>query len=122
MSSRHGRLVRLIEEQAEEHFRAAFRYDETDWQALYVRPELATGDLESVVPTLADRVRGEEPIVREEDYPMLGAQRASISLHDEAVLVHIREGPESGVVLTLDTEVAPDLSAFVARCERVLRD
>lgn len=122
MGNRYKRLVGLIKEEAEGNFRSAFRYDETDWQALYVRSELATEDLQSVVPTLAERARSKEPMVREEDYPRLGSQRASISLHDEAVLVHVRDGPDSGVVVTLDTDVARNLSEFVARCENVLLD
>ena len=122
MTDRHRRLVELIREQVGEHFRSAFRYDADSWDALYVRSDLATADLESAVPGLADRARADEPLIREADYPALGSQRASISLHDEAVLIHFYEGASAGVVLTLDTVVAPSLSEFVASCERVLDD
>jgi len=122
MSDRHRRLVELVRKQAGEHFRSAFRYDADSWDALYVRPDLATAGLEAIVPSLADRARAEEPLIRQSDYPGLGAQRASVSLHEEAVLIHFYEGSSSGVVLTLDTAVAPNLSEFVARCERVLDD
>ncbi|GAB7093709.1 hypothetical protein JCM30237_08610 [Halolamina litorea] len=120
MHDRYARLVRLISDYVDRNFRAAFQYDERDWTALYVRPDLATEDLQAAVPALADRARSHEPLVREPDYPELGTQRASISLHAEAVLVHFNEGPQSGVVATLETDVARNLSQFVARCESVL--
>lgn len=123
MSGRHKQLVRLIRDETGESFRAAFAYDEENWTALYVRSDLATADLGSVVPSLAERARTREPLVREEDYGALGTHRASISLHDDAVLIqfHGEEGA-SGVVVTLDTDVAQNLAEFVTRCESVLAE
>lgn len=122
MHDRYDRLVRLVSDHAGDRFRAAFRYDDSEWDALYVRSDLATEGLQDAVPALAERARSYEPLVRESDYAPLGTQRASISLHDEAVLIHFNEGPESGVVVTLDTEVAQNLSKFVERCESVLTE
>lgn len=122
MNGYHQRLVRLVREQAGERVRAAFAYDADDWTALYVRSDLATDDLEAVVPSLAERARAHEPLVRERDYPGMGGHRASVSLHEEAVLIHLHEGDRAGVVITLDTGVAQNLSEFVARCERVLAE
>jgi hypothetical protein len=120
VNERYQGLVRLVEEQAGENFRSAFRYDEDDWAALYVREDIATPDLQQVVPRLAQRARGDEPLVREQDYEGLGPQRASISLHAKAVLVHFREAEDAGVVVTLDKDVARNLADFVARCEGIL--
>lgn len=120
MNEQYQRLVRLVKEQASGNFRSAFHYDQDDWTALYVREDLATPDLQQVVPALAQRAREAEPLVRERDYQGLGPQRASISLHSEAVLVHFREGEDAGVVVTLDTDVARNLADFVARCEAIL--
>ena len=120
MNDRYQGLVRLVEEQAGENFRSAFRYDEDDWAALFVRSDLATADLQQVIPGLAQRAREDEPLVREQDYEGLGPQRASISLHSEAVLIHFREGESTGVVVTLDKDVARNLADFVARCEDIL--
>ena len=121
MHEQHQRLVRLINDQAGENFRGAFRYDENDWSVLYVRDDLATPDLQTVVPPLIQRAREHEPIVREADYDGLGVHRASVSVHAEAVLVHIREGTQSGTVVTLDTEVARNISEFVTQCEAILQ-
>lgn len=87
-----------------------------------VRSDLATADLEAIVPTLADRARAQEPLVREDDYPEMGEQRASISLHEAAVLIQFDEGDRSGVVVTLETGVARNLSEFAAQCESVLAE
>ena len=122
MNEQHQQLIRLVEETAGESFRTAFAYEPADWEALYVRSDLATPDLQSAVPALVTRTRSREPLVREEDYPSLGSQRAAVSLHEEAVLIHFFEGDESGVVITLDTDVAGNLSQFVAACETVLSE
>lgn len=50
MHDRYARLVRLISDYVDRNFRAAFQYDERDWTALYVRPDLATEDLQAAVP------------------------------------------------------------------------
>lgn len=92
MNERHQRLVRLVDEQVGENFRSAFHYDEDDWTALYVRKDLVTPDLQNIVPALVQRAREYKPLVRERDYTGLGTQRASVSIHSEAVLVHLREG------------------------------
>lgn len=122
MNERYQRLVRLVDEQAGENFRSAFHYDEDSWDALYVREDLVTSDLQDIVPALAQRAREHEPLVREQDYEGLGTQRASISLYSEAVLVHLREDGHSGIVVTLDKDVARNISDFVARCESVLQE
>lgn len=57
MTDRHQGLLELIREQVGEHFRSAFRYDDESWDALYVRSDLATPDLQSAIPALADRAR-----------------------------------------------------------------
>ncbi|GAB7013094.1 hypothetical protein [Halolamina salina] len=120
MNERYQGLVRLVQEQAGENFRSAFRYDEDDWTALYVREDLATPDLQQAVPALARRARDAEPLIRERDYQGLGPQQASISLHAKAVLIHFREGEDAGVIVTLDKDVARNLADFVARCEGIL--
>jgi hypothetical protein len=120
VNDRYQGLVRLVEKQAGENFRSAIRYDEDGWTALYIRKDLATADLQRVVPGLTQRARDAEPLIREQDYDGLGAQRASISLHAKAVLIHYREGEDAGVVVTLDKDVARNLADFVARCEGIL--
>lgn len=120
MTDQYNRLVQLIDEQAGQNFRSAFYYDQDDWAALYIRDDLATADLENVVPALAERARGHEPLVRKQDYEGLGEPHASVSLHENAVLIHFHETSNAGVVITLDTDVARNLSDFVERCERVL--
>ena len=122
MDDDYKQLLRLVEEQAGGNFRAAFAYDADDWTALYVRSDLATTELQAIVPSLAERARHHEPLIREQDYPGLGAHRPSLSLHDDAVLIQFRVGERSGVVITLDNDVAQDLSEFVRRCESVLAE
>jgi len=111
----YEQLLATVEERAGESFRSAFSYTATDWTALHVRRDLATGNLKDAVPELAERARAVEPIVDQGVYDRLGSATTSVELYADAVLLHFRTGEQSGVVLTLDRDVAQNLSEFTER-------
>jgi hypothetical protein len=111
----YERLLAAVEKRAGESFRSAFSYTASDWTALHVRSDLATGDLKDAVPELAERARAAEPVVEPEIYDRLGSATTSVELYADAVLLHFRTGEQSGVVLTLDEDVAQSLSEFTER-------
>ena len=113
----HGEVMVLANDGVNESFRAADVPDSV-FQAVD-HLHLTSQRLESA-ELLAERARRHEPLVREQDYPGMGAHRASVAIHDEAVMIHLQLEEQSGVVITLDTGVAQNLSEFVAACERVL--
>jgi len=120
VDEQYHRLVTVIDRHAGATFRAAFCYDETDWQTLYVREDVATEQLQSVVPALHEQVLEQDPLVPAEVYGGLGATQATVELHDDAVVVHFRESDTTGVVVTLDVEAARDLTEFISECTDVL--
>lgn len=113
-------LVRLIHERAGDTFRSAFSYTADDWQALYLRDDIATKELHDVIPQLINRTRTIEPIVREEEYPKLGAAQASVELHQRGVLVHFRVSEDEGVAVSLEREAARELAEFIDDCTELL--
>lgn len=115
-------LVQLIKNEARDAFRSAWKYDEDDWVALYVRNDIATEELHEAISSLIDAARENEPIIQPEVYGKMGDVEAEIELHSEAVLLHFPEAASEGVIVTLDQEAARDLTGFIERCNTVLNE
>lgn len=122
MAEKYERLVRLVENRAGDAFRGAIRYHEGGHTVLYLRDDVATDALRDAVGGLVDRARAYEPLSRPESYPDLGATQATVELYGVAAIIHFREGPNAGVLVSLDRDVAQGLGAFVTRCTSVLVD
>ncbi|WP_436910486.1 hypothetical protein [Halosimplex marinum] len=117
---RYQPLLQLVHSRASDAFRGAVRYDAEGWEALYLRDDVATGDLKQALGAITDRARADESIVPADQYDRLGETQATVELHDRAAVLHFRESAESGVVVSLDREVAQGLGQFVNSCNAVL--
>lgn len=113
-------LLRLVQSRAGDSFRSAFCYDTDDWEALYLRGDVATEELRDSISVLFEQVRAHEPILRGSEYDRLGETRATVELYDDGVLLHFQKSETEGVVVTLDYEAARSLAGFVEQCNRVL--
>ncbi|QLC34215.1 hypothetical protein EFA46_008350 [Halarchaeum sp. CBA1220] len=120
MAEKYERLVRLVENRAGDAFRGAIRYHEGGHTILYLRDDIATDAFRDAVDGLIERARAYEPLSRPESYPTLGATQASVELYEAAAVIHFREGPNTGILVSLDRDVAQGLGAFVTRCTSVL--
>lgn len=114
-------FAQVVHHHAGDTFRSVFRYTDDDWTALYVRDDVATDDLQSVISTLIQRLREQEPVIQEE-YGRLGETRATVELHEDGVLLHFRETETDGVAVSLDREAAQELSTFIDQCQAALPD
>jgi len=121
-ADRYQPLLQLVHNRAGDSFRGAVRYDADDWSVLYIRDELATDQLRSSMSAIIDRARATEPIVPEDQYDQMGETQAVVELHDRAVLLHFRETPSEGLVVSLDHDVAQGLGQFVDSCNSVLEE
>lgn len=119
---RYQPLLQLIHGRAGDSFRAAVWYDADEWVVLYMREDVATQDLRSSMSELADRLRSAESLVPEQIYDRIGDTQAVVELHDNAVVLHFRETPTQGIVVSLDRDVAQGLGQFVNSCNAVLED
>ncbi|WP_436928805.1 hypothetical protein [Halosimplex halobium] len=119
-NERYQPLLQLVHNRAGDAFRGAVRYDAEGWEALYLRDDVATGDLKQALGPITDRARAEESIVPPEQYDRLGEAQATVELYDHAAVLHFREGAEVGIIVSLDRDVAQGLGQFVNGCNAVL--
>jgi hypothetical protein len=113
-------LLRGVRQRAGDAFRTAFQYTADDWSVLPVREDLRTEELRSVMPDVIENAREDEVLVDDTDYPTAGTPQATVELYEEAVLLHFRTGGETGVLLSLDRNVAEGLGQFVAELQSTL--
>jgi len=121
-ADRYQPLLQLVHNRAGDSFRGAVRYDADDWSVLYIRDELATDQLQDAMATIIDRARVADPLVPEDQYQQMGVTQAVVELHDRAVLLHFREGPSRGLIISMDRDVAQGLGQFVNSCNSVLEE
>lgn len=117
---RHRRLCEFVEDRVGDSLRGMVFYDESDWEAVYIRPDLATQELRAGLDDICDRARDARSLIREADYPPLGATAATVEVHENGVVLHFPEEPGSGTLVSIDRSVARDLSEFVVECTEVL--
>jgi hypothetical protein len=120
--AQYQELLKLVRGRAGDAFRAAIQYDERDWTVLYIRDDVATAELKDALDTLLERVRDSEPIVDSDVYRGVGKTQATVELHADAALIHLRESDTDGVVISLDREIAQGLGSFINRCNSILSE
>jgi hypothetical protein len=121
-TDRYQPLLQLVHNRAGDAFRGAFRYDADAWEVLYLRDDVATEQLRDSMDALVDRARAAEPMVPQDVYDRVGETQAVVELHDRAALLHFRESPTDGIIVSLDRDVAQGLGQFVNSCKAVLND
>ncbi|WP_415382012.1 hypothetical protein [Halosimplex sp. TS25] len=119
-ANRYQPLLKLVHSRAGDAFRGAIRYGADDWSVLYLRDDVATERLRDSMETIVGRARAAAPIVPQEAYDRIGETQATVELHDRAALLHFREAPTDGIVVSLDRDVAKGLGQFVNSCNAVL--
>ena len=115
-------LLRMIDQQAGMALRTAFLYDDGEWSTLYMRDDVATGELADHIEIFIQRANEQEPIIQAEQYDKLKQTQATIELHEEGVLIHFREGPSRGVLVSLEREAARNLAEFIDQCNKILAE
>jgi hypothetical protein len=121
IEERHQQLHRFIQERANTAYRSAFYYERDDWEALYVREDVASNRLRDELPDVVKRARQNEALLRAEDYPPLGEVHATSEVHEDGVILHFPEGPEVGTIVSLDPDAARQLASFVSQDLSILQ-
>lgn len=121
IEERHRELHQFIQERASGSYRSAFYYEGDNWEALYVREDVATERLHDELPDIVKRARQNQPLLREEDYPPLGELDATTEVHEDGVILHFPEGPDVGTIVSLDRDVARRLAGFVTQSMSILQ-
>ena len=111
MRLRYRRLLETVRDRTGGALRGAAAYGTDDGRLLYCRDDDAR---DALCCAAGCPGRGADDDSRGDQ------RRAIVELYDDSVVIHIREGPESGVVLSLDPGVARQLGGFVDECTAAL--
>lgn len=119
-SDRHRRLCEFIQSRVGNSLRGLVWYGESDWEAIYIREDLATQELRADLADICERARSARALFPEADYPPLGETTATTEVHENGVVLHLPESPDSGTLVSLDRDVARHLTSFVVDCSEIL--
>ncbi|WP_435101903.1 hypothetical protein [Halarchaeum sp. P4] len=119
--ARHHALHEYVAEKAGDAYRVSFCYDADGMEILHIRDDLASRDLDEELPHVYERVCESGSLVSGDDYAPLGETRATTEIHEHGVVLHFPEDGERGMVVSLDVDVARQLSTFVVECTSFLR-
>ncbi|USZ69850.1 hypothetical protein NGM10_15710 (plasmid) [Halorussus salilacus] len=108
-------LIRFLRERTGECLRGVGRYDADGYEVLYVRPGLERETLDSEVERMVTHLRSESRPREVRSFPY-GDLDGTVRSFEEAVVMHFPLTQERGVVVTLEPDVARQLTTFMREC------
>lgn len=120
VTDRHRSVHQYLRERAGDAYRSAFYYDEDGWETIHVREDIATVGLEQAIPEAVQRARETDAFLYGDEYPPLGEANATTEVHENGVIVHFPEGPDEGLLVSLDRDVAARLTTFIDQTVSIL--
>jgi hypothetical protein len=122
-AGRHDALLEYLRGRAEGALRIVTYYDADTTDVVYARDDVRAKLSGEQASALVDYLRQRDDIQTAKD--RLGFDDTLVcSVHcwDDHIGLHFAHGPRSGTLVTLDTEVARNLHAFVTECRNALDD
>lgn len=111
-------FVDFLLESGDDAIRGAIEYDGEETELLHLRADV---DGDSFRRRMVFTTRQAIHEYRHgDDVDTVGGSNAHVELFDGVAAVHLRNGPDAGVVVTFDVAATADLGAFVDQCRRVL--
>ena len=109
-------LVAFVKQQAGESLRAIAHYEQTDFDLLYHRDDLATETVTQRVATIHDNITWAwNP--RDDDLAAeLGKTHATLQVRDDAIIIHLLETHKEGYLIGLEPDAARNLTTFLNQC------
>lgn len=118
MCASYRQVLRVLEERAGEGVRGAAHYEQDGLTFLYIREDLKNEAFRERARKIVSRARNRSPLIEEGEG--LGRRRAGLDLHEDAVLLHFILGKNSGLIVSLEPEIARQLRDFVEECNLAL--
>lgn len=109
------RLRKYLVREADESFRGLILFDGDAVEHVVLRPDVRERRVRTEITTIVRRLRREATTAERESFPF-GDLRATIRRFDEAVLLHLPQSEDRGVVVSLEPSVAPRLNSFIDGC------
>lgn len=118
--NRYHQLVKHAYRKAGDQLRVVGGYDVGNWRTLYRRKDLQDGDFEQRVEEVHDHARKRQELTGQASREAFGSHECGLEVHEDAVLIFLREDGDRGVVISLEKEAARDLAQFVVECRETL--
>lgn len=110
-NEKYYRLARHLKEQPVD-VRGVVRYQNDDVELLYSRGDVDASDLEERVVVTVRRAVARDRSATSSDV----AVREHVEQFDEVLVGHLREGPNEGVVFSIEPGEIEDVQGFVESC------
>lgn len=122
-AGRHDALLEHLHDRTDSALRTVTYYDADTTDVVYARDDVRAKLSGEQASALVDYLREREGVQAAKD--RLGFDDTLVcSVHcwDDHIGLHFSHGPDSGTLVTLDTDVARNLHSFVIECQNVLAD
>lgn len=116
-------LAQFLEFAQEGHgdtLRAVEWYRDDEAELIYLRDDLDLEEVQRRADEVHKNLTGVAESSEGQELDDLGDELATMSLRDDAVLVHLPVNPNYGVVFSLDTAAARSLHQFINECRETL--
>lgn len=108
-------LTAFLRQRAEEHLRGVAFYDPEGYDLLYVRDDIKGYRLKSEVDAMITRLQQESSTTEEAAFPF-GDLDATVRCFEEAIVMHLPQSEENGILVTMEPEAADQLNTFIGEC------
>jgi hypothetical protein len=109
-------LVTYVKEQADEYLRAVALYDDSGFEVLYRRDDLAESRVTNRVLMVYDNITWDWNPDDSSLSKELGAIQATLQVREEAIIIQLVTGDTEGYLISLKPEAARNLTTFLKKC------
>ncbi|SDM58007.1 hypothetical protein SAMN04487949_2149 [Halogranum gelatinilyticum] len=110
-------LVEFLKQEASEHLRSVIRYDDDEYDFLYIREDITSGYEFDEFARVVDDLRTVEQFeVDHTSRLKAGNHHVTMRLYDRAAILHFGQGETFGTVVSLDSDAAENFAGFVGAC------
>lgn len=117
---RLAKFLEFLKDRTGESLRAVEWYRDDDAELIYLRDDLDQAELQHRADDIHEFLTWDVDSSEMGDLQGLGEELASVSLREQAVLVHLPVSQKYGVVIGLEPEAARSLHGFVTECRETV--
>ena len=117
MSRKHisKRLSTYLNERVDDLLRGVAHYQQDEFEVVYLRDDIRERRHREEVSKMLMRIKQEGTDEEEQSFPF-GHLHATLRIFDETIFMHFPIENQTGVVVSLEPEVAQSLNSFVGDC------
>ena len=109
------RLSTYLNERVDDLLRGVAHYQQDEFEVVYLRDDIRERRHREEVDKMLTRIKQEGTDEEERSFPF-GHLHATLRIFDETIFMHFPIENQTGVVVSLEPEVAQSLNSFVGDC------